>query len=320
MTGELQSQRREGLFKAQAGGVDVDVPLSSKGVSFGVLVARPDGTFDAKGIAGVDIDLVVKPFGVKGIAVSLREFSNFALNHHHGIQPVERFGWARTGVDDFDGDSVKDEFSIGQVSALAVFQASLPPPRKVTYSDPAKAARAKLGEQRFLEVGCGGCHVPALPLRSLWFFEPNPYNRPGTAVPADVGGQIAVPLQVEDGSGVYRDKNGDIFVAAYTDLKRHVICDEDDRHFCNEKLRQDFVPVDQFLTTKLWDAGSSAPYGHRGDLTTLSEAIVHHSGEAKEVKNAFLRLPDSDKTAIILFLQALRNVDENGNLDPWRQK
>ena len=320
MTDELHSQRHEAQIKARATAENVRVELKTKGVSFGFLVARPDGTNDVGGIDGVDIDLVVKPFGVKGVAVSLREFTNFALNHHHGIQPVERFGWVRTGVLDFDGDGVIEEFSVGQISAMTVFQAALPAPRQVPYSDPSKAAGAKIGQQKFREVGCATCHIPTLPLRTMWFFEPNPYNRPGAAVPADTGGQIPVPLPIENSSALFRADDGAIYVSAFTDLKRHVICDHDDLYFCNEKRIQDFVPTDQFLTAKLWDAGSSGPYGHRGDLTTLSEAILHHSGEAKEARKAFLRLQDHERKGIVLFLQSLRNVSEAGVLDPWSPK
>ena len=43
-------------------------------------------------VAGVNADLVVRPFHQKGVVVSLREFTNNAYNHHHGIQSVERFG------------------------------------------------------------------------------------------------------------------------------------------------------------------------------------------------------------------------------------
>jgi hypothetical protein len=59
-------------------------------------------------------------------------------------------------------------------------------------------------------------------------------------------------------------------VRAYTDLKRHNLCDPPERpgairHFCNEQLpqgrpSQDGRPGQEFfLTRKLWDAGSSAP-------------------------------------------------------------
>ncbi|MFQ3458875.1 di-heme oxidoredictase family protein [Bradyrhizobium sp. UFLA01-814] len=318
MTADLHDLRAQARVKASTAKEDARADLQTKGVNFGYLVAHPDGTIDTKGVRGVDADLVVKPFGTKGVAVSLREFTIFALNQHHGIQVVERFGWPRTGTTDFDGDGVADEFSVGQVSALSAFQATLPAPSRVKPTTVADVEAVTLGEIRFGEIGCGSCHIPRLPLRSLWFFEPNPYNRPGAVVPTDVGGQIAIPLPFSDDSALFKDATGAPFVAAYTDLKRHVICDDDEPFFCNETLRQDFVPTNQFLTSKLWDAGTSAPYGHRGDLTTLSEAIIHHSGEAKEVKQAFLTLPDNEKTAVIKFLRSLQvTKDFNGSTE-WR--
>ena len=318
MTADLHDIRAQARISASAQRTDVHVDLATKGVDFGTLVVHPDGGVDVDGVRGVDSDLVVKPFGVKGVAVSIREFTIFALNQHHGMQAVERFGWPRTGTADFDGDGVQDEMTVGQISALTAFQAALPAPGRVASRKPEAEGTARLGETRFAEVGCGGCHRPRLPLRSLWFFEPNPYNRPGSVVPSDVGGQFAVPLTFVKGSGLYRDANGAPYVAAFTDLKRHVICDEDDLFFCNERLRQDFVPTNQFLTAKLWDAGSSAPYGHRGDLTTLSEAIIHHSGEAKAVKQAFLDMPDIDKVAIVTFLRSLQVNKDFSEQPGWR--
>src|SRR6266849_1299669 len=108
-----------------------------------------------------------------------------------------------TGVRDFDEDGVETEFTVGQVSALTVYQASLPPPRRIHYRDRQRDMLAAEGERCFSEIGCAACHRPSLPLRSAWFFEPNPYNRPGSVIPSDVVGQIAVPLQVESGTGVY---------------------------------------------------------------------------------------------------------------------
>jgi hypothetical protein len=312
MTSELQAQRDAARLRAAVTHSDERVRLETKGVQFGYLTLRPDGTFATDELEGIDSDLIVKPFGVKGVAISLREFTNFALNQHHGIQSEERFGWARTGVRDFDGDGVENEFTIGQVTALTVYQATLPPPRRVPYADAFKTRQAELGEKRFTEVGCGSCHRPYLLLRSAWFFEPSPFNRPGSIVPSDVAGQIAVPIPVEEGTAVYRTAEGEVRVQAFTDLKRHVICDAEDLFYCNEQKRQDFVPTDQFLTTKLWDAGSSEPYGHRGDLTNLSDAIFHHSGEAKKAKLNFMKLPSDEKRAIILFLKTLQ-IDETAD-------
>lgn len=310
MTSDLRDQLDASRLAARTSRGPERVHLVTKGVDFGWLTANPDGSYTTDELSGIDSDLIVKPFGVKGVAVSLREFTTFALNQHHGIQAVERFGWARTGVADFDEDGVENEFRIGQVSAMVIYQASLTPPRRVPWRDPERARLAELGERKFAAVGCTDCHRPYLPLRSAWFFEPSPYNRPGSIVPSDVAGQIHLAIPVAAGTGVYVTPEGEMRVAAFTDLKRHVICDGDDLYFCNERLRQDFVPTDQFLTTKLWDVGSTSPYGHRGDLTTLSEAIVHHSGEARATKRAFLALPDGEKRAVILFLKTLQIVED----------
>jgi hypothetical protein len=42
-----------------------------------------------------------------------------------------------------------------------------------------------------------------------------------------------------------------------------------------------------FLTRKLWDVGNTDPYGHRGDLTTTTEAILYQGGEARASPDAF---------------------------------
>ncbi len=86
----------------------------------------------------------------------------------------------------------------------------------------------------------------------------------------------------EQGKGPLLEKGprGTAIVRAYTDLKRHDLCDAEIRHFCIEQLAQgrpaqDGKPGSEFfITRKLWDVGNSAPYGHRGDLSTIAEAIL----------------------------------------------
>lgn len=70
------------------------------------------------------------------------------------------------------------------------------------------------------------------------------------------------------------------------------------------------MPTAQFLTRKLWDCGSSAPWGHRGDLTTLTEVIAAHGGEAATTRNAFDALPKADRDDVIEFLKSLRVLPE----------
>jgi hypothetical protein len=308
MTLELRTQREIGRLKARAESRELVVSLLAKGVDFGRILIHSDGTFDQSHLEGIDNDLVVKPFGVKGVAVSLREFSIAALNQHHGIQATERFGWERTGRRDFDEDGVEEEFSIGQVTALVLFQASLPPPPRAIPHEKVEQEDYEYGERLFSAAGCGSCHVPFLELKAHDFTEPNPFNRPGTVTPDDVAGLIRIQLRAGPpgtSNALEQTRNGSLLVRAFSDLKRHKICDANESFFCNEKLRQDNVPTDEFLTAKLWDLAQSAPYGHRGDCDTVSAAILHHGGEATKARMRFQSMPDSDKKALIRFLLTL---------------
>jgi hypothetical protein len=60
--------------------------------------------------------------------------------------------------------------------------------------------------------------------------------------------------------------------------------------------------------------GNSGPYGHRGDLTTITAAIMVHGGEARAVRDAFAALPTADQAAIISFLKTLQVLPESDKL------
>jgi hypothetical protein len=145
--------------------------------------------------------------------------------------------------------------------------------------------------------------------------EPNPYN------PADTWRDTAQSVSYNmtgQGQGPFLEPSGDgAVIRAYTDLKRHNLCDPVDhpdsvRHFCNEQLaqtrpEQDGKPgTEFFLTRKLWDVGNSAPYGHRGDLPTITEAIWAHGGEGRPSYEAFHALPSNEQAAVITFLKTLQ--------------
>lgn len=114
--------------------------------------------------------------------VSIREFTNNAMNHHHGIQSVERFG---DGID-FDEDGYVNELTVGDVTAVTLFQAALPVPTHVAPACPARRGAAGRGQRVFDEVGCTSCHVRFLDLESRMFSEPNPFNPKGNLRRADV--------------------------------------------------------------------------------------------------------------------------------------
>jgi hypothetical protein len=307
MTGELHARRDAALHRARRKGRAVRVRLRAKGVEFGKLLVYPDGRIDDTGVEGVDADLVIRPFHQKGAVVSLREFSNNAMNHHHGMQSVERFGAEMTGTYDHDADGVPDELSVGDITALAIFQAALAIPGQV-FPDTREERRAVLqGQHTFMKIGCAGCHRPALELNSRYFSEPNAHNPPGNLVPADVPQSFAFDMTRQgELPRLPATWRGGARVPAWTDLKRHNLCDDEMRHFCNEQLEQAGIPTELFLTRKLWDVGNSAPYGHRGDLTTLTEVIAAHGGEARESRLAFDALPSPRRDAVIEFLKSLQ--------------
>jgi cytochrome c peroxidase len=323
MSAELIAARETARAEAALLGVPATRPLTAKGISFGSVTVLPDGRVDPSGIVGVDWDLIVKPFHQKGAVVSLREFTNNALNHHHGIQSVERFG---AGTDP-DQDGVADELSVGDVTAATIWQASRSAPGRLLPAHPARRAAAARGEVHFEAAGCAGCHVPSLALDSPVFTEPNPFNPPGNLLPSGVPRPFAFDMTREGPlPRIERLADGRAVVRAFTDLKRHDLNDGDYAHFADEQVPQGRLngfapasaftvpppprPVREFLTRKLWDVGNSAPYGHRGDLTTITEAIHFHGGEARASRDAFFAMTAEDQAAVVEFLRSLQVLPE----------
>jgi hypothetical protein len=306
MTAELRAQRQAVLDTARTSGKPEEIALETKGVSFGVLTAYPDGTLDVSGLDGIDDDLTLRPFSQKGVFASLRQFTVNAMNDHHGIQASERFGATWTGTDDFDGDGHADEMTPGQISALVAWQATLPAPTRMTdLPDIWRDAAAK-GEALFGDIGCVSCHIPALPLESLVFYDPGPFDTAGTLRQSDVTAPLALDLGTLDWvKALPRDPQGRVLVPLYGDLKRHRIADAQNDTFGNELLAQRFVARDVFITAELWGIGSTAPYGHRGDLTTLDEVIRAHGGAATDSRKAYASLSEDQRQQVIAFLRSL---------------
>ena len=66
------------------GGSPVTLRLTSKGISYGVIRALPDGSVDTSCVEGVDADLRVRPFFHHGGTFSIREFIVGALKNEWG--------------------------------------------------------------------------------------------------------------------------------------------------------------------------------------------------------------------------------------------
>jgi cytochrome c peroxidase len=325
MSDELIAIREAARAEAQTAGQPVTRSLMAKGVSFGSITVLPDGKVDPSAIEGIDWDLIVKPFHQKGAVVSLREFTNNAMNHHHGMQSVERFGEDT----DPDQDGVVNELTVGDITATTIFQAALNTPGRVI---PERyQAEVQDGERLFDQVGCTSCHVAALTLDDPTFSEPNPFNPTGNLVADEVAQPFTFDLTREGPEPhLERTVSDGAVVRAFSDLKRHNLNDEEMFVFANEEVPQgklngfapetDFTmpalprPTEQFLTRKLWDVGNTAPYGHRGDLTTLTDAIFCHGGEGRASRDAFLALPQEDQDKIIEFLKTLQIVPDGAAL------
>jgi hypothetical protein len=314
--------------------------LSSKGVSFGVLARDASGAWITSGVQGLSSaslagdppNLLIRPFHQAGAVVSLRQFTNNAFNHHHGIQTTERFG---AGLDP-DGDGFANEMTAADVTAATIFQAAMAVPGRVIPNDPEIEQAIATGEDRFEQIGCATCHISELPLdREGWIFtEPSPFNPAGNRRVED-GPVLSVDLNSRQlPSPRLEAKRGVVWVPAFTDLKLHDICDgPDDPNI--EPIDMHAAPGSElffagnrkFLTRKLWGAANEPPYFHHGQFTTLREAIQAHGGEAAASRAAFNALSPGDRDAIIEFLKSLQVlppgtkalvVDERGRPRRWR--
>ena len=306
MSAELQLQRGEALRAARQSGEAKRVVLETKGVPFGHLTAMPDGVVNLDEVAGVDADLVIRPFSQKGVMTSLRQFTVNAMNHHHGMQADERFGVRWTGLGDFDEDGVENELSDAAISALVAWQATLPAPiRKVPESQDWQAA-AEEGLENMRQLGCTSCHRETLPLDSLAFADPGPVDVSGTLNVRDVGEPAIYDLgHREWAASLARDDEGRVLVPLFGDLKRHQMTDPANEKLGNELLSQRFVDRTIFMTSELWGAGSTAPYGHRNDFHSLDAIIRAHGGDARQSKERYEAAEESERSAIIAFLKTL---------------
>ena len=315
-------------------------PLISKttGVSFGTITRNADCTWNTAGVQGLPPQAmqtsgttppscIIQPFSQAGNAVSLRQFTINAMNQHHGMQAEERFG---IGVD-ADGDGFSNELTTADITAITIFQATLPVPGQALSSNAAIRAAELNGRQKFQSIGCATCHIPELPLvNKNWIYsEANPYNPPGTLpnlqpyqeVPSDTQYPIRVDLTSNDlPQPRLRVVKSVVMVPAYTDLKLHNITSGPDDPNC-ERLNQNFSPATDpsgffggncyFLTRKLWGFANEGPFMHHGKFTTIRDAILAHSGEALPSRRAFQALSDYDQGSVIEFLKTLQVLPQN---------
>jgi hypothetical protein len=309
--------------------------LTAKGVFFGTIVANRTRqspcqvSYDTADVRGVSADLVIRPFQWKGSEPTIRSFSRGAFHNELGMQPVETTG------DNVDGDfdSVRNEITIGDMTAMSVYLAAQPRPTSlqelaslglIPPLSSQQNAAINAGRQVFNQIGCASCHVPQFTINDPIFNEPslNPNYR-DTVFPAGqnpvqrgVNPQFPVsfnlttdppdnriPIPNSNGSllgALRRDAQGRGIIELYGDLKRHNMGSG-----LAEQVDEIGAGASVFLTENLWGVGSTAPYMHDGRATTLTEAILEHSGEAQDAFNGFNNVGPTGRANLIAFLENL---------------
>ncbi len=327
MSAELEDVRVAAIAQAQSSGQTVSLPLVAKGVDFGLLTAYPDGSLEASEVTGIDPDLLVKPVEWKGITTNIRAFVRDASHNELGMQPVEITG---EGVDG-DGDGVVNELSVGDITAMVIYQAAQP--RPTTKEELSKLGlikrlsvreqrRIKRGESVFIDTGCESCHRSQLTLNDPVFSEPSrhpdyrdktfPAGQDPLAEGIDPQNSIRFDLTEDLPDNIIEHQNGTVtrlgnfektasggaIVRLFGDLKRH-----DMGSGLAESVDEAGTGESTFLTKELWGVGSTAPYLHDGRATTLAEAIDFHGGESAASREQFNALAEADKRALIAFLK-----------------
>ncbi|MCP4500644.1 MAG: hypothetical protein GY822_11855 [Deltaproteobacteria bacterium] len=283
--------------------------LNAQGIFFGHLkVSKRHGQLnvDTTELEGVDADLVVKPFGWKGVFPELRDFVMHSLQVHLGMQAEEAVALVDDGTitdldlgnqggDDPDGDGVVRELTEGQITALQLFLATLDFP-VVDVPEPEDfALRWAEGASLFDGIGCASCHRPFLAVRDATYRAFPHFSGSTVSISLD---DAARPIPSRDDEELYQ-------VPVFSDFKRHAMGDRLPAQYAERG-----VPADTYMTRRLSAVVQTGPWMHSA-AATYDEAIYLHGGEESEAKGAseaFFSLPTTEKGALRIFLDSLRRA------------
>jgi len=157
----------------------------------------------------------------------------------------------------------------------------------------------------FGEAGCAVCHIPDLTItRDRRVADVETVYDPVNGIFNSLF-STAVPsfTLINDSSGLppIRRPNHQPFLVKniFADFKRH------DLGLGFYERNFDGTMRTRFLTTPLWGAGTTAPYGHDGRSINLIEVILRHGGEAQSSRDEFARLSPAARLSVIEFLNSL---------------
>jgi hypothetical protein len=342
MTSDLRNLRAQAIAAARTTRINQTRTLTTKGVNFGSITARPDGTVDTSQVRGINPDLRVRPFRSTGETISMREFIVGAFAGEMGLQSddpdlraaallrqrvVTPAGMVLDGAvdaieappidpgEDADGDGIGTEIPVSLVDFMEVYF--------LNYFKPAlgpQNATTARGQSLMASIGCTSCHIPNFTINRdrrhadvETVFDPargNPFNRlfgTATAFFTEVADGTGLPTLKRPNLGSFQVRN------IYTDFKRHDL----GPNFW--ELNYDGTLHKEFLSAPLWGVGTTPPYGHDGRSATLDDVIRRHGGEAQAARNNYVALPESDQFAVQEFLRSLilfAPDDTASNLQP----
>jgi hypothetical protein len=335
MTTDLRSIRDLAVILAQQNKRPMTLKLLSKGISFGKITAKPDGSIDTSKVRGVDADLRVKPFFAEGSTISIREFIVGALHNEMGLEAsadpdllaagsggrvVTPSGMVLDGSKDkFSAPPAPDPENGNEIDPAVVDHLEF---YLLNYFKPAHGQPSAItdhGRRVFNRIGCASCHVADLTINhDRRVADVETVYDPTKGIFNSIFA-TAAPLirEVDDGSGQPHLKlpAGNSFVVRdiFTDFKRHDL----GPNFYERNW--DGTMQTQFLTRPLWGGGTTGPYGHDGRSLTLDDAILRHGGESQASRNKYAALKSSDSIALQAFLNSLILFppdDTASNLDP----
>lgn len=158
------------------------------------------------------------------------------------------------------------------LALVALYTRLLAPPARRDWQD----AEVLAGREAFLAVGCGSCHLPQLETAS-W--------APGSGILPELAGQTIRP---------------------YTDLLLHDMGTELD-----DGVAEHGASSSEWRTPPLWGLGLLERVNghvrllHDGRARSFEEAILWHGGEADGSRQAYVRLPAEERSALLRFLRSL---------------
>ncbi len=242
-------------------------------------MADPNDT-DGDGISGtvnwirVPAYITLRPDAIAQGERKIGRFGKKASAYDLLMQSVEAFnqdmGIASfyNPVDVWSGQVINPEVSLQSMHDLVFYLKTLKAPIQRNAADP----EVMSGKNLFLQIDCGNCHVPSL----------------------KTGQSPIEPLS-----------NKDFF--PYTDLLLH-----DMGPGLDDGYTEGTATTGEWRTPPLWGLGLSPNSQggqyflmHDGRAHSIEEAILMHGGEGSNSRTGYLNLSETEKSALVKFLESL---------------